>query len=695
MVTSSYSTTTTATGILSSPIPVCARSTSDSRVKRAIDPAPLSGPPIVRFKLVKPMSSSLESSSSATTSSPPVKQHHTRQKSHPFANLTFTALHAPEPSSNGDTGLRHAGSSGSLSTPLTPTHATTASYPNDAGISASANHRRARARSTTHLPSAAKQHNLTDHAHAIPIPGSVSTRTSSSKARRGAGSASAPSSPRSTSPVHRREHTHTHPQEWYFTPSATPVVLPTPSTSPRPRKRSLGATRSVPSSPGRVSPVNSYFSSKQTQLERTPSVAEALQRTAGASSSSIRHGLTRASASTSAMSASYPRQGVDSFALGPQQRSSSTFDVGPLRHYSSEDDSDDHAMVMVGGKGSRSAKRLDHTSRSRNQSFASLKKRSSAADVTHEYNRGSGPSLRGRIPAAPAMTMETETDGEFLRPLPTSRITASQQQQHASPVIFRWLAIIPPTFAALFHLIRLFKPATGGSPINRADHFVCVLWTLVVSYQSLSFTTGLLHRWRFYYPIFSVIIRLLALQAGICWPLMQLTMRVLDHDTRPLLCWTVIGTTTCVSKAVQMWATSNLRGGIDDDKKTDGRRTRPGSPTIGENALLLDGGVFNLNGPHHQPASWRDRGFDVLQSAADLLVPGGTADVIPPRTPQQPETDLDQTRMTTTTRMRIRRKRRWDWTKVYRKCVLPASVVYVVMAWSMLLDRELTKGSPC
>ncbi|KAG9033037.1 hypothetical protein FRB95_000622 [Tulasnella sp. JGI-2019a] len=686
---------------------------SSSRAKRArssnIDFASAqSSTPIVRFKLVKQMASSLASSSSST----PARQH-SRHKSHPFANLTFTALHElPPSSSSGDTGLRHGhGSSSSLSNIPHTTTATTTTQSADAG-SGSGVRPRTRARSTTHVPSAAIQHSADQpHPHTHRATPSITTRTSSSKLRRatGSGSASAPSSPRSTSPT----------GNWYFTPSATPIVLPTPSTSPRPRKRSLGA-RSVPSSPGRtasLSPVNSYFSPKQ--LERTASVAKGLQRTAGvgatSSSSATIHGLTRASASTGAMSSSYPRRGSGSTmavdALGLQSHRSSAYDQAPKysSYDSSEDESDEHAMVMVGRRSTRS-KRLDQTSRSRNHSFASLKKRASmsGADLSPEYNRGSGLALRGRA-AATSMVMETETDGEFLCPLPTSRITSSQQQHRPSPVIFRWLAIIPPIFAALFHLVRLIKPAapspqSGGVAIGRADHFVCILWTLIVAYQSLSFTTGLLHRWRFYYPLLSVIIRLLALQAGICWPLMQLTLRLFDHDKRPLLCWTVIGTTTCVTKALQMWATSNLRGGIDDDaaqgKKSHGKRTRPGSPAFGgsgENALLLDGAFGSLT---TQQPSWRDRGLDILQSAADLLVPGGAADVIPPRTPQSQDdddhlhTDLDHVRMTTRTMTTMKRGRRWDWQKMYRKCVLPAAVVYAVMAWSLLLDRGLGKG-PC
>jgi hypothetical protein len=67
-------------------------------------------------------------------------------------------------------------------------------------------------------------------------------------------------------------------------------------------------------------------------------------------------------------------------------------------------------------------------------------------------------------------------------------------------------------------------------------------------------TTGLLTRWRLYYPPLPTLIRLLALQA-ICWPATHLTLKILEHEKRPLICWAVIGTTTCVSRSVQIWVT--------------------------------------------------------------------------------------------------------------------------------------------
>lgn len=109
-------------------------------------------------------------------------------------------------------------------------------------------------------------------------------------------------------------------------------------------------------------------------------------------------------------------------------------------------------------------------------------------------------------------------------------------------------------------------------------------------------------RWRAYYPLLSTLVRLLALQA-ICWPATHITLSVLDVGKRPTVCWAVVGTTTCISRAIQLWATSNL-------------------------------------GP-------MERGQRVIYG------------------------------------------RKWDWGDVALKCGFPCAMVYFVMAWGAVLNREL------
>ncbi len=97
---------------------------------------------------------------------------------------------------------------------------------------------------------------------------------------------------------------------------------------------------------------------------------------------------------------------------------------------------------------------------------------------------------------------------------------------------------------------------------------------MLTGWQCLQLTTGLLKRWKVYYSPFAALIRLLALQGApaltpiisynpklsvaICWPATHLTLTLLDHEVRPLICWAAIGTTTCWSRSIQLWVTSNI-----------------------------------------------------------------------------------------------------------------------------------------
>jgi len=164
--------------------------------------------------------------------------------------------------------------------------------------------------------------------------------------------------------------------------------------------------------------------------------------------------------------------------------------------------------------------------------------------------------------------------------------------------------------------------AVGKPPPDRIDYIVASLWALLTAHQCLSLTTGLLTRWRHYYTPLSTLVRLLALQ-GICWPATHLTVNILEVSRRPTIVWAVIGTTTCMSRSVQIWVVSNLPANSASSQGL--RRT-----TEGEG----------------KPGYWRKWN-------------------------------------------KWRRRRRWDWREVSIKCVLPAGVLYFVMAWAGELRREL------
>ncbi|GLB42659.1 putative N-glycosylation protein [Lyophyllum shimeji] len=188
---------------------------------------------------------------------------------------------------------------------------------------------------------------------------------------------------------------------------------------------------------------------------------------------------------------------------------------------------------------------------------------------------------------------ETEVD-EPPKHLPTARIIPSSGplvppntlQQRLTPLLFefsRLLSIVPAVFGTLYNLYHVFKPppprADVRSSPERVDFAISALWAVLTGWQCLCLTTGLLTRWRLYYPPLSTLIRLLALQ-GICWPATQLTCTILEHQKRPVIVWAVIGTTTCVSRGVQIWVTSNLWW--ETREMRDRNRNREGERGEGE-----------------------------------------------------------------------------------------------------------------
>ncbi|KAF8874521.1 N-glycosylation protein-domain-containing protein [Gymnopilus junonius] len=236
---------------------------------------------------------------------------------------------------------------------------------------------------------------------------------------------------------------------------------------------------------------------------------------------------------------------------------------------------------------------------------------------------------------------ETETD-EPSRHLPTARIIPSSGplvppntlEQRLTPLLFefsRLLSIVPAIFGTLYNIYHIYHPPVydkaipnARPPPERVDFFISVLWSILTGYQCLCLATGLLTRWKLYYPPLSTLVRLLALQ-GICWPATHLTLNILEHEKRPVICWAVIGTTTCVSRSIQLWVTSNLWW----EKKDEGGSTT--TEEIRRNYWKRWGGKW-----------------------------GG---------------------------------RRWDWKEVSVKCMLPAGIVYFMMAWAEQLRREWALGA--
>lgn len=159
------------------------------------------------------------------------------------------------------------------------------------------------------------------------------------------------------------------------------------------------------------------------------------------------------------------------------------------------------------------------------------------------------------------------------RHLPTASIVPSSGpivpptsfERGLTPLLFefaRFLSIIPAVFGTLYNAYHvLYPPSADGAPRpppQRVDFFVSALWvrplppteahahpsqSILTGYQCLALATGLLGRWRLYYPPLATLVRLLALQ-GICWPATHLTLTVLGHAARPVITWAAIGTMT-------------------------------------------------------------------------------------------------------------------------------------------------------
>ncbi|KAJ7485138.1 N-glycosylation protein-domain-containing protein [Mycena galericulata] len=271
-----------------------------------------------------------------------------------------------------------------------------------------------------------------------------------------------------------------------------------------------------------------------------------------------------------------------------------------------------------------------------------------ADDVIYTAPSRRTPSLRTRlfggrakadtISTAPSQRGAGETETELDEPprhLPTSRILPasgpivppSTLEQRLTPLLFefsRLLAVVPAVFGTLYNIYHINHPPSGSRAPERIDFFVSALWAILTGYQCLALTTGLLTRWRVYYPPLPTLIRLLALQA-ICWPATHLSLTLLDHGRRPAAVWAAIGTTTCMSRSVQIWVTSNLWWEPREGAGADANNAKH----MGANAA---GGWRRFGG------RWSGR--------------------------------------------------RWDWREVGLQCMLPAGVLYFVMAWAEQLRRE-------
>ena len=216
--------------------------------------------------------------------------------------------------------------------------------------------------------------------------------------------------------------------------------------------------------------------------------------------------------------------------------------------------------------------------------------------------------------------------------------------------------------------IILYQPFGYASHSNLTTSLITVFTcqAILTGYQCLCLTTGLLTRWRLYYPPLSTLVRLLALQ-GICWPATHLTLTILEHEKRPVITWAVIATTTCMSRSVQIWVTSNLWWEKRDIHSKDRDRDSHG----------------------HEPSA--NGHSSALTGLGRLGSSGKLSEAIN-------ATSAEENRRAYWKRWNGGGKwggRRWDWKEVGLKCVLPAGVLYFIMAWAEQLRREWSVSQVC
>lgn len=199
-----------------------------------------------------------------------------------------------------------------------------------------------------------------------------------------------------------------------------------------------------------------------------------------------------------------------------------------------------------------------------------------------------------------------------------------------------------------------------------------MIQTLLTAHQCLALTTGLQLRWRAYYPSHATLIRLLALQA-ICWPATQFTLIFVDHEIRPVVCWALIGSTTCFSRAVQIWVVSNLK--IIQHGMKCGKVALGGGRSRGRTRPFGLGGKRGGESGDGQTLGQLSSDHDATKNR--------TAD-----TSRVPTPDFRDGFVTIKWV-----PRRWDWPLVIRTCAVPAAIVYFVMAWVGELRREVGRWS--
>lgn len=286
--------------------------------------------------------------------------------------------------------------------------------------------------------------------------------------------------------------------------------------------------------------------------------------------------------------------------------------------------------------------------------------RSKSSLATTGSNTALGKSPNGQANGLEGSNKDSLSNHPIVIGISGGSIQFSVNIDRISPLLFQCLCVlaaIPAMTESFALLMRAYNPQANSGGNTRLDYIASIAWSILTAHQCFAFTTGLLTRWRHYYPLPSTLIRLVALQ-GICWPATFYTLRFLQYDgiERPLVCWSVIGTTTCITRSIQMWVTSNI-----DYWTREQDASQYGAHTVASIALGFgEKQVLGGNETEREDAGKRKH-LRVPQARNRSSSNGGQSTSV----------------------------RKWNWNEVVWKCAFPAGVCYFFAAWALLLSREL------
>ncbi|KAG9043644.1 hypothetical protein FS837_009304 [Tulasnella sp. UAMH 9824] len=501
-------------------------------------------------------------------SAPSRERLHRRQRSHPFLNLTFTALHESPALSSVQNGpnrkpssqATYSGATGSTSTAGFGTSALVTGYDNDAPSQERKNKRTSSSGSLSNLPNF------------------------SSGERRPA--RSLPSSPgRSRRPSLPQQNGLDPRKEYFFTPSSTPIVLPPTSPpdplTPRMRKRSTGA-KSAPTSPvNSLTPVGSRIDlvayAEKARLARSGSVGEAMhalrnQQWVGQSS----------------------RAGAEFPAGGHFFPSRTQYNNAEAQYASPDEESQDEAdsISVSRRKASRGSARS-----SSNPVGGALDIRVDATPALSR--RQSEATLRAhsiQTTPQPEQVMDTV-------PLPATTSTDNEIDQKTISILYalRYLAAIPVIQTAVSNMQPAVFARSSG---HQTHHGLISLWATVTAFALVNLTSDLLRRWLYncrYPPFPHILIRLLALQLGILFPSIHLALAMLNPNpadkvsSQAVVAWCFVATTvTVIGDAIRPWTRVTTRQVPSEHKNAPAEKLTDSSFTTDEPRPSQDPLRFHL-----------------------------------------------------------------------------------------------------